>query len=33
LIDFVHGGYECNLSEYLEEQLEKEDAENATSAA
>jgi hypothetical protein len=32
-IDFIHGGYECNLSEYLEEQLEKEDAENATSAA
>ena len=31
-IDFVHGGYKCNFSDYLERKIEAED-ENAVSAA
>jgi hypothetical protein len=32
-IDFVHGGYECNLSDYLEEKLKEEEEECTTSIA
>lgn len=32
-VDFVHGGYEGNLSDYLERKIEAEELENNTSAA